>query len=92
MEAEKVTYGQSHNVTPVELRSKEMDLEHGHLGKLFGNSRNAPFNIAGCVVLLLIASGIGMSFFPALIAPKEYWGIVVPIITLVLGYLFGKNS
>jgi hypothetical protein len=73
------------------LRAKEMDLESGWLGKLFGNKANAPSNIAGVIVVLLVISGLFVTFSEARIQPKEYWSIITSIITLILGYLFGKK-
>ena len=74
------------------LRAKEMDLESGWLGKLFGNKANAPSNIAGVIVILLVVSGLFVTFTDAKILPKEYWSIITSIITLILGYLFGKKE
>jgi len=74
------------------LKAKEMDLESGWLGKLFGNKANAPANIAGVIVILLVLSGLFITFIKAEIQPKEYWSIISSIITLILGYLFGKKE
>ncbi|MAZ65551.1 MAG: hypothetical protein CMF25_00380 [Kangiellaceae bacterium] len=74
------------------LKAKGMDLESGLLGKLFGNKANAPSNIAGLIVVLLVLSGLVITFVEAKIDPKEYWAIISSIITLILGYLFGKGQ
>ena len=73
------------------LKAKEMDLDSGLLGKLFGNKANAPSNIAGVIVILLVLSGLVVTFTESKIQPKEYWSIITSIITLILGYLFGKK-
>lgn len=73
------------------LRGKEMDLESGWLGKFFGRS---PGNIAGLLSVLLILSGIGVtviSLYRDASISTDYWAIISPLITLVLGYNFGKN-
>ena len=84
------------NKTPDEggmvLRSKQMDLDAGWLGRCFGSGKNAPMNIAGTLVLLLAASGIAVLFFQSAIAAAEYWKIIVPLLTLVMGFVFGKSS
>ena len=84
------------NKTPDEggmvLRSKQMDLDAGWLGRCFGSGKNAPMNIAGTLVLLLLASGIAVLFFQSAIPASDYWKIIVPLLTLVMGYVFGKSS
>lgn len=66
------------------IKSKQMDIDVGLLGKLFGNSSNAPTNIAGITILVLL-------FSTPFVADLK-WEQSIPIITLALGYLFGKNS
>ena len=84
------------NKTPDEggmvLRSKQMDLDSGWLGRCFGSGNNAPTNIAGALVIFLLLSGIAVLFLQSAIPPLEYWKIIAPLLTLVLGYLFGKKS
>jgi hypothetical protein len=84
------------NTTPDQgafvLRSKEMDLEAGWLGRFFGSGTTAPLNIAGLLVLLLGGSGVAVLFFQSAIPAGEYWKIIVPLLTLVMGYVFGKSS
>jgi hypothetical protein len=75
------------------LQSKRMDLDSGVLGKWFGNSDAAPSNIAGMCLVLLIATGIGLLFIQSsAIPPIEYWKLTLPVVTLILGYLFGKKN
>ena len=84
-----------YNTTPDSshiLKSKEMDLESGWLGRCFGSNKNAPMNIAGSSIFLLICSGIAVLFFSSAIPASEYWKLIVPLLTLVMGYIFGKAS
>ena len=74
------------------LRSKEVDLEAGWLGRCFGTSKNAPLNIAGLAILLLLGSGVATLFIQTAIPAVDYWKIVVPLITLVMGFVFGRTS
>ena len=73
------------------LRSKEMDLDHGWLGRCFGSSKNAPQNIAGLLIVLLAGSGVLVLFFETKIPVGEYWTIIVPLLTLIMGYIFGER-
>jgi len=66
------------------IKSKQMDIDIGFLGKIFGNSSNAPTNIAGTTIFALL---IATLFFPDL-----KWEQSSPVITLALGYLFGKKT
>ena len=74
------------------LRSKKMDLDAGWLGRCFGASINAPLNIAGLMVVLLVGSGVAVLSLQSAIPASEYWKIIVPLLTLVMGYVFGKGS
>lgn len=76
--------------------SKNTPLEHkrleaGVIGKLLGTGENAPVNIAGFTIgaftlFLIITWGFDRSSF------STNAGVILPIISLALGYIFGKNS
>ena len=73
------------------LQSKKMDLEAGWIGKVIGSPKNAPNNIAFVVVTLVLIAGVVVNFvFPN--DRVKFWKTILPILTLTLGYLFGKNS
>lgn len=74
------------------LEQTRMSLESGFLGKFFGAATNAPTNIAGLIALLLTLTCIMSLFFPANIPALEFLKLVLPVITGVLGYLFGKST
>jgi hypothetical protein len=76
------------------LDQTRMTLEAGWLGKIFGSSTNAPTNIAGFVVGILTITIIvvGLLFVPSKISVLEYLDKVLPLVTLALGYLFGKST
>ena len=74
------------------LEQTRMSLESGFLGKFFGAATNAPTNIAGLIALLLTLSCIVALFFPSNIPALEFLKLVLPVITGVLGYLFGKST
>jgi hypothetical protein len=90
--ADKIQYNTEPDQDAFVLRSKKMDLEAGWLGKCFGGSSNAPLNIAGLLVVLLVGSGVSVLFFQSAIPASDYWKIIVPLLTLVMGYVFGKGS
>jgi hypothetical protein len=76
----------------LDLEEKKLDYEMmpGWLGRVIGSSKNAGNNIAFAVVLAVIVAGIIASFFPG--DRVEFWKVIVPIITLALGYVFGQNA
>lgn len=80
----------SHNKYTVE--SKKLDLDAGLLGKCFGSKHNAPIYIAGLFVMVLVVSGITVLFTSSAIPAGEYWKIIAPLMTMALGYIFGKSS
>ena len=90
--SENIQFNKEPDEGGIVLRSKQMDLDAGWLGRCFGSGKNAPMNIAGSLVLLLTASGVAVLFLQAAIPAAEYWKIIVPLLMLVMGYVFGKSS
>lgn len=77
------------NLEDPSVNLAERQLEAGVLGKFFGTGDNAAKNIAGTVILVLIVGGLVAYFWQ-----KDGGGlfqIVVPLVTLGLGYLFGEK-
>lgn len=74
------------------IKLREMDLESGLLGKLFGTSENVPTYIGGLVVFAVVLAGLIATFYPGGTVAIETWKIITPIITMVLGFLFGRRS
>ncbi len=72
------------------LEERRMSLDAGWLGTIFGSSTYAPTNIAGFVVCLLVVIVCIVGFLK--MPTAEFVERVIPIITLGLGYLFGKKS
>lgn len=75
------------------LRSKDLGL----IGNLFGSSDNSSKNIAAIICLILLFAVIAMSCLVyCLDRDKDFistlWQIVMPVITLALGYIFGKRG
>ena len=68
----------------------------GRIGRWFGTGENASKNITAIICILLIVGGTVVSLYAyACKDDKEVvgkiWGTIAPIITLSLGYLFGKK-
>ena len=71
---------------------EQMTIEVGWLGKVFGTSAHAPTNISGLILFLFFASIILVLFLEIRMEAIEYLKLVLPVITLALGYLFGKST
>lgn len=72
------------------------DKDSGKMGQILGaNTKNASIHIALiiCGVLLLFC-GIDLihSFFPKQVLSSEMWNLIFPVVTLALGYIFGKGE
>jgi hypothetical protein len=63
MPNKEVIYSDTPYAALIQLQSKQLDLESGILGKIFGGFKNAPSNIAGLVLFLLISTGIIVFLF-----------------------------
>ncbi len=68
----------------------------GKFGRLFGSKENSSRNITGTICLSFIAGATLVSlivyfFKEDLTFVKYMWSVTSPIITLSLGYLFGKK-
>jgi len=75
------------------VSKKGLSTSHpGLLGSFFGSSDNAPTSICGIVVVLLNAIGALITFFDSNVEANEFWKtIVLPTVTALFGYLFGKG-
>ena len=75
----------------IEAETRKLHLEAGWLGRVVGSSKNAPNNTAFLILLLTFGAGLTVGLaFPS--ERVEFWKLLVPIITLTLGYMFGKSS
>lgn len=77
------------NMEDPSVNLAERRLQAGVLGKLFGTGTNAARNIAGLIILLLIIGALVAYFWET--DKGALFQIVVPIVTLGLGYLFGEK-
>lgn len=78
------------------LMNKALENENkrlGLLGKIFGIHDHTDIHITGFIALILVISGIIYRHFQSNSEDvKVFWGIITPIVTSCLGYIFGKNS
>jgi hypothetical protein len=74
-----------------QLRRQEMNLKSGWFGRIFGDAENAPTNTASMgIFAILILTAILCLFNPSQM--MEILKIMTPILTLIMGYLFGRRS
>lgn len=70
--------------------------EGGTLGKFLGtNTKNASIHIAFIISIVLVGDcGIDLlhSFCPKAHVNMDMWERIIPVITLALGYIFGKGE
>jgi len=102
MQHEQITQREEHEF---QLKCKDKDQQHekdllntnlGTIGRLFGSAEHASKNITASICLLLI---LGISVISCWVYCtkqdmafiKSMWTNISPIITLSLGYLFGKK-
>lgn len=78
-----------------EAKMKNKDL--GWIGFIFGSSENASKNIAALICLILVIGAIVFSCFIYNCGSdnsfiQTIWDIILPVVTLSLGYIFGKKE
>ena len=78
-----------------EVSMRNMDL--GKIGWIFGSSENSSKNIAAVICFTLLLAIIGMSWWVYYVDKDKsfiasLWQLVLPVITLSLGYIFGKKE
>lgn len=86
----------------LEEKKLENDAEKGRrgwVGRIWGDGNNSAVNIAGILIVLLVVIGAGYTFWMLSVGWQEshsqvldFWKVIVPLITLALGYLFGKRQ
>lgn len=83
------------------FKESKMSRELGILGQFFGSGKSLKLYIAGLVILILLTTGIIYTICVVFRSPSEnkmiigileFWGIITPMITLSLGYIFGKKE
>jgi hypothetical protein len=84
------------HVLDAEHKRRELEIECGLLGKLFGTSPRVSIYIAGVLVILCAIVGLIFPFLPPSsrgeVSTADFWKIVSPTITTCLAYIFGASS
>ena len=80
----------------IDLKKYEYRKKLGWLGVIFGGVESASKNITAIICVLILIGMIWLSVYAydcdnGILKIKDIWGIGTPILTLSLGYLFGKN-
>ena len=72
---------------PNQFKMEMAKINAGKIGKLFGYKDGAARNMAFiiCGLLIIVASVLSLCM------DESIWDIVLPIVALALGYLFGKK-
>lgn len=83
----------------IDLDREKSKNELGTLGKFFGSGNSISKNIAGLTIIVLLSIGIIYTLIFLFkeqratdISIKEFWGVILPLLTLTIGYLFGKSK
>ena len=90
----------SHKIIDNTFEESKMNRELGVLGQFFGSGNSIKINIAGLFIFILVLTGIiytaSILFCETsntkAIGILEFWGIITPLITLALGYIFGEKE
>lgn len=105
IEQNKELYKHEQNQLKEQHKYQEKENEHsretekiklGRIGRWFGTGENASKNITATICILLIVGGAVVSLYAYAWKNdkdlvEKIWGTIAPIITLSLGYLFGKK-
>ena len=85
----------------IDKTSEENILERqlGLIGKLIGSGDNVKMNIATLTIIVLLGFAIIYTIIICIygentkaISIEKIWSIVLPVVTLALGYAFGKKD
>lgn len=103
MEHQRVMVQEEHEFQ-IKMQAQQHDQEKamknkdlGWIGFLFGTAENASKNIAALICLILIIGAMAFTYVIYNCGPdnsfiETIWDIVLPVVTLSLGYIFGKKE
>src|SRR5438552_1834363 len=78
-----------------EAKKHELSVKSGILGRIFGAGADAAIHIVGVIALVLVCSGVVYTFNPTnatTFAIADFWKIIIPILTTLMGFLFGRSQ
>ena len=83
------------HVIDAQTASEAARLEMGVLGRVFGTKSGAPFNVAALTVVVGLVTICATAVFgtdAAAFGRKEIIAVALNLVTLSLGYLFGRSQ
>ena len=89
--------GLAKKVIDSESKHTQLKIKAGWLGAFFGDSNNVGLYIVGLISLILLFTATIYTFIPdtyksASLSTDKLWNIVLPVITTLIGYIFGFNN
>lgn len=80
------------------IQEEGKKIERGFLGRVWGSIEHSSNNIAGLFIVLLLVIGLvytiwllSCNIYDSHNKIIEFWDMLSPLLTLALGYLFGKG-
>lgn len=89
--------GLAKKVIDSESKHKQLKIKAGWLGAFFGDSKNVGLYIVGLISIILLITATVYTFIPeyyksSSLGTDKLWNIVLPVITTLIGYVFGFNN
>jgi hypothetical protein len=89
--------GLAKKVIDSESKHTQLKIKAGWLGTFFGVGKNVGLYIVGLISLILLLTATAYTFIPDDYKSKSFsaeklWNIVLPVITTLIGYIFGFNN
>ena len=89
--------GLAKKVIDSESKHTQLKIKAGWLGAFFGDSKNVGLYIVGLISLILLLTATVYTFIPdsyksTSLGTDKLWNIVLPVITTLIGYVFGFNN
>jgi hypothetical protein len=89
---DRTTYRVAEDVPERYYQIQQERMGYGLLGRIFGSAANAPIYIAGIVIFLFSVISIVVLFAETKVPAADFLQVSIPLISLALGYLFGKST
>lgn len=89
--------GLAKKVIDSESKHKQLKIKAGWLGTFFGDSKNVGLYIVGLISIILLLTATIYTFIPdtyrsTTLGVDKLWNTVLPVITTLIGYIFGFNN
>lgn len=89
--------GLAKKVIDSQSKHTQLKIKAGWLGTFFGDGKNVGLYIVGLISLILLLTSTIYTFIPDDYRSKSFsaeklWNIVLPVITTLIGYIFGFSN